>query len=158
MAVNIDRSRDQVMAYLCGLTCDCGDNPTLEEAKAYSRRSSSLIDPSSAVEILGVRNWNDVLRAYKRYISGKSLGVSSRNLDRNYGHRYTYDELVNILRELYDEFGGQMSQQMLYERAQQARTPAYTTFVRFLGPMKYWPQIIAEADAKNNTPDKHIAH
>ena len=154
MAIDVDGDRDQVMAFLCGLTCDLGDNPTYEQAKAYSKRSLSIIDPSTAIQILGVSNWNDVLKVYDRYISGKSMGLGRNPFKRCYGNRrYTYDELVEILKGLYEEFGGEMSQQRITERAQRVQTPSYTTFVRILGPMKYWPQIIKEAEEKKNTPN-----
>ena len=159
MAVSTDKSRDQVMAYLCGLTCECGDKPTLEEAKAYSRRFSSLIDPILAVKILGVRSWDDVLKVYHRYISGKSLGISNNPFykqNRGSSHRYSHDELIKILKELYEEFGGEMSEQLIYERSKRKPTPSYATFNRFFGPMKNWPQVISEAE-KGNTP-RHIVH
>ena len=160
MAMDIDGNRDQVMAFLCGLTCDIGDRPTFEQAKAYSRRSSSLVDPSTAIEILGVKNWDDVLSVYNRYISGRALGIKGTRYGRNTlgdsSRRYSYDELVEILTGLYEEFGGDMSESLLAERARRVQTPAYATFVRYLGPMKYWPQVIAEAAAKK-APD-HTAH
>ena len=148
------------MAYLCGLTCDCGDNPTLEEAKAYSRRFSALVDPNRAIEVLGVKNWDDVLRAYNRYISGKSLDIGRNPFNkqnRGNSHRYSYDELISILKDLYEEFDGEMSEKRIYERSRQVPTPSYATFSRFFGPIKYWPQIIAEAEAKPNAP-RHIVH
>lgn len=159
MAMDFDSSVDQVMAYLCGLTCDLGDHPTLEQAKAYSRRSSSLIEPQMAIQTLGVGNWDDVLKAYGRYISGVTLGIkkdTSKRQKYSSSRRYSYDELVEILTGLYEEFGGDMSESLLAERAHRVQTPAYATFVKYLGPMKYWPQVIAEAATKK-APD-HTAH
>ena len=160
MAMDFDSSVDQVMAYLCGLTCDLGDHPTLEQAKAYSRRSSSLISPSMAINILGVDSWREVLSTYDRYLSGHTLGVrgtrSRKNTLGDSKRRYSYDELVEILKGLYDEFGGEMTEGRIAERAHYVQTPAYATFVKYLGPMKYWPQIIAEAEAKKNSTSEHI--
>jgi hypothetical protein len=160
MAIDVDGDKDQVMAFLCGLVCECGDNPSFEQAKAYSRRFSSLINPNMAVEILGVKSWNEVLNAYDRYISGHALGIKGgKRRKKGLGdssRRYSYDELVEILSGLYDEFGGEMSESLLSERAHRIQTPAYATFVKYLGPMKHWPKIIAEASEKK-APD-HTAH
>lgn len=161
MAIPLDKSRCGVMGFVCGLTTFCGkDHPSKDEAESYSSRYHPLIGgPEEAIRILGVKDWDDVLRAYDRYIYHGSLEIGENpNHKKNRGnvHRYTDDELIRILCIISEENNGRVTQQIIYERSQITPTPSYSTFVKHLGSLKDWPQIIAKFKKAHSDETAHL--
>lgn len=67
------------------------------------------------------------------------------------GVRYTYEEVLAILNQLWKEFDGKVTQLKVSERARHQPTPAWTTLTKTLGPPSRWAELIAQARAE--TPE-----
>ena len=169
-------SRDQVMAYLCGLTLECGRSPTQAQARSYSQSNHSLVFPKNAIEVLGASNWEEVLAIYEAdtMISGslkeqvlkktespkaesqdsaspqkkkpellKEEPLKTKSAHKSTGKRYTDEELLAILTEIWHEMDGKISQSKIAKRAKLKPTPSWMTLIKRFGSPKTWGEQIA---------------
>ncbi|MBR3253122.1 hypothetical protein IKF85_00130 [Candidatus Saccharibacteria bacterium] len=140
-------SKDRIYAYLSGLISACGPSPSIVDAASYSRQNQSLISPGDAIYGLGAKDWSEAVDIYNRYLTAanpkdvKPIVREEPTADSTEAQptvkpkrpSYTREELLVILRELYEEFGGGFTVKQIRERAKSKPTPAYETFCRHFG-------------------------
>lgn len=157
-------SKDQVMAYLCGLVNECGPSPTIAQAAAYARSYQSVVTPADAIMALGVQDWDGVMKAYGRYIAtgGKPAldnTGSANNTDNAEGGKksepsppvrvgkrrhkpYDDEEILAVLKQMYVALDGQCTQAKVNAYAKEHHTPTYPAFAKRFGPSKNWAAIV----------------
>ena len=60
-------TREQVMAYMCGLVAMYGQNPTQAQARSYSQSNHKLIFPKNVISALGASSWEEAVAIYEAY-------------------------------------------------------------------------------------------
>ena len=78
------------------------------------------------------------------------------------GARYTKEDLLKILREIYEELDGQVTQKNLVTLARKKQIPAWATFLKILGPRERWDSLVGwgskpKATRKAPKPAKKVA-
>ena len=150
-------SKDMIFAYLSGLVAECGPSPSITDAASYSVRANSLVKPGDVIYGLKANNWNDAMDTYNRYLATGSASlnvpvvmavqdesVSDLKTVTKRKPRYTREDLLLLLEEMYEEFGGQFTVKQFKERAKIKPTPAFETIRRYFGPMRSWPAAIGK--------------
>lgn len=150
-------SKDMIFAYLSGLVAECGPSPSITDAASYSARANSLVKPGDVIYGLKASNWSDALDIYNRYLATGSASLnapvamtaqdgsaSDFETVTKRKPRYTREDLLLLLEEMYEEFGGQFTVKQFKERAKIKPTPAFETIRRYFGPMRSWPAAIGK--------------
>ena len=96
---------------------------------------NTLVFPKDAIEILGVKTWNEVVADYKQKMRKARI-----NGERY--RKYSDEELLEILKILWREFDGKVTQSKIIKRSQYKPTPSWYVLKR-LGDPETWGDLVS---------------
>ena len=154
-AENMDVTRAEVMQYLSGLIKKYPE-PTQAQARAYSQSTQNKIFPKTTIKTLGAGSWEEVIEIFranratssKAQKSAEKMPTKHRSKEptgkKRKGRKETYtkEELLNILREAYQELNGHVTQGSLQELRKKHPVPAWQTFAKAFGPRSGWDALV----------------